>query len=108
MVQEITPEGLHQLNLGNEDYVLIDVLKEEMFRKQHLPQAISIPLDTLEDTIGKVARKERKVIVYCYDADCHASDKAAEKLEELGYTNVHDLAAGIEGWKEAGYPVHGI
>jgi rhodanese-related sulfurtransferase len=31
-----------------------------------------------------------------------AYKSAATKAEELGYTNVKHLSAGISGWKEAG------
>lgn len=46
-------------------------------------------------------------MVYCYDADCTASPKAAERIEALGYRSVYDYEAGKMDWKQAGLPVEG-
>ena len=75
-----------------------------MFRKQHLPGAINVPLDEVEETVPKITAKNQQLIVYCYDEECQASPKAAQTLEEMGY-DVIDLEQGIEGWKDAGLPV---
>lgn len=41
--------------------------------------------------------------MFRYNEECAASDKAAEKLIELGYENVADLAVDIKGYKQAGF-----
>jgi rhodanese-related sulfurtransferase len=51
-----------------------------------------------------VPDEDRDVIVYCKDADCDASPKAAKRMEQLGYRNVFDYAAGKEDWKIADLP----
>ena len=46
---------------------LIDVLPAQEYHDQHLPGAVSIPLKELTaETAGRL-RKDRPVIVYCYD-----------------------------------------
>jgi rhodanese-related sulfurtransferase len=35
------------------------------------------------------------------------SSQAARKLEEAGFTNVHDYEGGTKAWQEAGLPVEG-
>jgi len=32
---------------------------------------------------------------------------AAQKLEEMGYTNVSDFEDGYAGWRQAGHPLVG-
>ena len=49
--------------------------------------------------------KDAKLVFYCASTKCTASDKAAEKALEAGYTDVNILREGIAGWKEAGAPV---
>lgn len=108
MVQTLTPQEVQQSIHSADDAVIIDVLPRGYFKKQHLPKAISIPEDEVPETVEKLFEKRRKLILYCYDADCLKSPHAAKKLEELGYENVYDLEEGIEGYKQAGYDVHHI
>ena len=49
--------------------------------------------------------KSSDLVFYCGSTSCTASDTAAERALENGYTNVHVMRAGISGWKEAGKPV---
>ena len=44
-------------------------------------------------------------MVYCKNTECPASEKAASRLDELGYRSVFDYEAGKVDWKEAGLPV---
>lgn len=105
MAQNISPEDLNEHLAHAPNAILIDVLSHGAFRKQHIPGAINVPLDQVEEIIPTITAKNQQLIVYCYDKDCSASPKAAQKLEEMGYEDVLDLEVGIEGWKQAGYPV---
>lgn len=54
-------------------------------------------------------RKAAEIVVYCANAPCKNSGIAAERLTELGYTNVRDYHHGKADWIEVGLPVeHGI
>ncbi len=46
---------------------LLDVLPADDFEADHLPGAINIPLRQLNATTVAQLRKDRAVIVYCYD-----------------------------------------
>ncbi|MDF0601145.1 rhodanese-like domain-containing protein [Psychromarinibacter sp. C21-152] len=91
----------------DEDVVLIEVLSEEAFENFHLPEAINIPLsaDDFDERVQQAAQKEDQVVVYCKDFECDASPRAAARLDELGYTDVLDYAAGKDDWRAAGFPV---
>jgi rhodanese-related sulfurtransferase len=86
---------------------LIEVLDEENYREFHLPGARNVPLDkNFDESIQRVAPdKKSTVLLYCLDAECQASPKAAERMEQLGYQNVLAYEAGKVDWKEAGLPV---
>jgi rhodanese-related sulfurtransferase len=45
------------------------------------------------------------LVFYCGNTDCRASDGAAERALEAGYSNVKILRAGIAGWVAAGQQV---
>jgi rhodanese-related sulfurtransferase len=89
-------------------YLLVDVLGPDHFREGHLPNAIAIDLESdhfTEEVEEKAGGKEMDVIVYCANAECEASPRAAEDLDDAGFKNVFDFEPGVEGWEEAGEPV---
>lgn len=93
----------------DEDFVLINVLSPESFEDKHIPGSINVPIDEdFEENINeKVPDKDEKIVVYCASFECQASTKAAQKLEELGYTNVYDYEGGVKDWEEAGNELEG-
>jgi rhodanese-related sulfurtransferase len=46
--------------------------------------------------------KATKLVFYCANEHCSASDGAAGRAIEAGYADVNVLRAGIAGWKAAG------
>jgi rhodanese-related sulfurtransferase len=46
---------------------IVDVLPREEFAEEHLPGAINIPLKELNAEIATRLRKDRPIVVYCYD-----------------------------------------
>jgi rhodanese-related sulfurtransferase len=56
-VQQMIPQGAQ----------LVEVLERSQYRQGHLPKAVNIPLQALnEETVAKL-EKGKPVIVYCYD-----------------------------------------
>lgn len=105
-MQTMSREKLHQWMDQGQNFVLIETLAEEQFRKAHLPGAINIPADDkrFEEKVHEaVPQKERPIIVYCANTECPASPKAARKLDEMGYREVFDFEGGKQAWREAGY-----
>ncbi len=50
------------------------------------------------------ADKGTKLVFYCGNEGCHASDGAAERARSAGFSDVNVMRAGIAGWKAAGQP----
>lgn len=46
---------------------LVDVLPSEEYQEQHLPGAVSIPLKELNAKTVVRLRRDKPIIVYCYD-----------------------------------------
>ena len=101
----ISREALNEW-LANDGFALVDVLSPDYYHKFHLPGAINVPLDDhFDERIQEaVPDKDRPVVVYCYDSECNASSKAAQRMEALGYQQVFDYEAGKVDWQEAGLP----
>lgn len=77
---------------------LVDVRRPEDYEIAHIPTAISIPKDKLEDNFDKLS-KEEVTVVYCYNQQCHLGAKAALVLADYGYP-VMLLDGGFKTWTE--------
>lgn len=87
----------------NRHCTLVDLRSKEDCTREHIPSAISIPLDELSQRATGALNKNQRVIVY---GDTHLDDqsgKAANILEDMGFRKVADFDGGIEAWKSAGY-----
>ncbi|MCG5516804.1 MULTISPECIES: rhodanese-like domain-containing protein [unclassified Ectothiorhodospira] len=103
-MKTIDREQLKQMNEEkHEDFVLINVLPREAFKKQHIRTSINIPVgsDDFTEQVDRIAGgKDRKIVVYCANFDCDASRKAAAKLDDTSFTNVFDYEGGTQDWFE--------
>ena len=77
------------------EYLIIDVRSKREFNETHLDGALNIPLPEIKKKVGQyIKNKERKILVCCEYGI--RSKKAAQILEELGYTQVFNLKGGLE------------
>ncbi len=105
-MKNISRKDLNE-RLANDGVTLVEVLAPEYYNKFHLPGAINVPLDDAfdEHIQEAVPDKNATVVVYCQNAECQASPKAAQRMDELGYRQVLDYAEGKMDWKQAGLPI---
>lgn len=107
MTATVSPEDLHRLiKDGQGEYAIVDVRGERAFSDGHLMHAISIPLGRLEVMVGDLVPRAATPVVLTDNGEGYA-EKAAARLEALGYTDVRILDGGTKGWGEAGYEVYG-
>lgn len=89
---------------------VIDVRSSNEFQERHLPGVINIPLDRLQDEIGRtVTNKEQKILLHCLSGG--RSGMAKGVLKRMGYSNVMNLgsygrAERILNAKNASQKVH--
>jgi rhodanese-related sulfurtransferase len=84
---------------------LVEVLPEHEYTEEHLPHALHLPLKRLDAGHAQaLLDPSRPVVVYCLDALCDMSPRAAWRLERLGFGPVYDYAAGKVDWLAAGLP----
>lgn len=107
-MRTINAEQLRHRLEKSDEIPVINVLDPEQFRKEHVPGSANVPLsdsrfvERVEQIVGD---KNSEVIVYCASRECDASEKAGAKLEEAGFTNVHDFEGGMKEWKGSGMTV---
>ena len=101
-MQTITQSQLKQWLDSKQDMLLIDVLSKESFNKQHIPGSINIPVkdnaNFVKDVEDRATSKNQRIVVYCANTQCDASQKAAQQLENAGFTNIQRFEEGVEGW----------
>lgn len=88
-----------------DDFVLVDALNQQHYERSHLPGAINVPYEYVDDAEEKLPDKDAEIVVYCMNANCAASGEEARELEQMGYSHVLHYAEGKQDWIEAGYPV---
>lgn len=105
-MKSLTAIELDEMQQRNEQFLLVNTLAQEHFDATKISGAVNIPQDDAQfvQRVEKQAGgKDKPVVVYCASKDCESSTKAAEKLEQAGFTRVYDFEAGAKGWKESGH-----
>lgn len=88
------------------DVLVVDALGGVYYEQQHLPGAVALTEDQVEDrAAGLLPDVHAAIVVYCSNPSCGNSQAVANKLERLGYTAVRKYREGIQDWVEAGLPV---
>ena len=78
--------------------------KETRSSQGVIPGAVLLTSSSTYDVKELPADKNSKLVFYCANQKCSASESAAKRAMENGYTNVAVLPEGIAGWKQAGQP----
>jgi adenylyltransferase/sulfurtransferase len=93
---DITVEELARIRERGEPHTLIDVREPGEYAVANIGGAL-IPLAELEKRAGEIPR-EGPVYVHCKMGG--RSARAVAYLKSLGYTNVRNVAGGINAWSE--------
>ncbi len=86
---------------------VLDVRPPEEYAAGHVPGAINIPLQELEQRLEELENQEgenREIVAYCRGPHCVLAFDAVAHLRERGI-NARRLEDGYPEWKTAGLPV---
>jgi rhodanese-related sulfurtransferase len=108
MVKTIAREELEAKMDRGDDFVLVEALSPAHYASSHLPGAINLPYEFVDEAEKVLPVKDAEIVVYCMNRDCSASGLEAAELEEMGYTRVLHYADGKQDWIKAGLPVEGL
>lgn len=83
---------------------LLDVRTQSEYASGHIGNAVNIDFydPSFRDKLNTL-NKNSEYYVYCRSG--HRSGGALTIMKELGFTNVHDLAGGLESWQMEGRPI---
>lgn len=92
----ITQEEAKKLMDTQENYIILDVRRQDEYEEKHIPGAILIPNEEIRERAeAELTDKDQLILVYCRSGN--RSKQASEVLEELGYTYIREFG-GINTW----------
>jgi molybdopterin/thiamine biosynthesis adenylyltransferase/rhodanese-related sulfurtransferase len=101
-IREISPPQAQARHAAGA--TLIDVREQVEWDAGHIPGAVFIPLGQLDQAIGAaVPDKGTEIILQCRSGA--RSGRGTALLQQLGYTNVVNMAGGILAWEANGLPI---
>lgn len=106
----VDPEGLEPVDVENlleraraGEVLVLDVRPAVEYRAGHVPGAVSIPVDELEQRLSGLPH-DRVIVAYCRGPYCLFSVEAVELLRRKGL-RARRLEVGLSEWREWGLPV---
>lgn len=104
-MESVDPDQLLE-RVRQGEVTVVDVRSDEEYQAGHLPGAVCIPLEQLEERISELPR-DRQVVAYCRGPFCALSLDAVDLLRDNGF-EARRLSQGVPDWKQEGLPVeHG-
>ena len=95
--RRITMEEAVTMMAQETDYIILDVRRPDEFAAGHIPNAINVANESIGTSeLPELPDKDQLIMVYCRSG--RRSKEAAEKLVNLGYTNIVEFG-GILDWK---------
>lgn len=85
------------------DVVILDTRPAHEYAAGHIPGAISVPVDELQQRLRGLPRSA-EYVAYCRGPYCIYADHAVEALRRSG-RKARRLTEGFPEWKAAGHPV---
>jgi cystathionine beta-lyase len=102
MTPTITPQQLQHWLFDGQEIALFDVREHGQYGEAHLFHGVNLPYSRLELEARRLAPNPAvRLVIYDQDGG-EVAVRAASRLTELGYTQVHSLVGGAEGWQAAG------
>ena len=94
--RQISQEEAKSMMTRDDGYIIVDVRRQDEYDSGHIPGAILIPNESIgTEQPEQLPDKDQIILVYCRSG--RRSKEAAQKLANMGYTNVYEFG-GIIDW----------
>jgi rhodanese-related sulfurtransferase len=91
--------------INYKDALVLDVREGSEYDAGHVPNSKHIPADKLEQRIQELEKFKSKPVILIHRSGVNTTGKAGSILRKQGFEHVHDLAGGIDAWRQANLPV---
>jgi len=93
---QISQEEAKQMMKQDGTQIIVDVRTQEEYDSGHIPGAICIPNESIGTELPEdLPDLDQIILIYCRSGN--RSKQAAQKLFDMGYTNVYEFG-GINDW----------
>jgi cystathionine beta-lyase len=103
MTPSITPAHLHDWLFDGQEIALFDLREHGQYGEAHLFYAVNLPYSRLEIEAPRLAPNPAVRVVVYDETGGALAQRGAQRLQALGYTAVHWLEDGSQGWQAAGF-----
>ena len=103
MNQTVTPGQLQQWLFDGQEIALFDVREHGQYGEAHLFFGVNLPYSRLELEVRRLAPNPQVRLVIYDQSGSDVAARSADRLQALGYSRVHVLEGGADGWQAAGY-----
>ena len=94
--KQITQEEAKDMMAQDDGHIIVDVRRQDEFAAGHIPDAVCIPNETIDKMKpAELPDTEQIILIYCRSGN--RSKQAAQKLVDMGYTNIYEFG-GIIDW----------
>jgi membrane protein DedA with SNARE-associated domain/rhodanese-related sulfurtransferase len=100
----ISVEELRRLIEGGQAPSIVDVRTTRSFAAQHIPGALRMTLDEVDEQLAALPR-DGEIVLYCTCPNEASAARVARLLMDRGFTRVRPLEGGLDSWLAAGLPV---
>lgn len=93
---QISQDEAREMMSKEDGHVIVDVRRQDEYEAGHIPGAICIPNESIgTEQPAELPDLDQILLIYCRSG--RRSKQAAQKLLEIGYTNVYEFG-GIKDW----------
>jgi rhodanese-related sulfurtransferase len=86
--------------IEKESFIILDCREENEYKISHIKDARRVGFDDFDLSQVEDIPQSAKIVTYCLIGK--RSEKIGEKLQDAGYTNVHNLHGSMLSWMNEG------
>lgn len=93
--RHVSSDEAQKLMEAETGYIILDVRTQREYEEGHIPKAVCIPNESIDkEPPSLLPDKGQKIFVYCRSG--RRSKEAAQKLADMGYTNIVEFGGMID------------
>ena len=89
--------------IGNDNFIILDVRTKEEFDSGHLTNAVNIDYNK-DKPLLKTLKKDHTYLVYCHSG--RRSQLAIDYMKNNGFLSLFNISGGIQSWKNTFDSLH--
>ena len=94
--RQISQEEAKEMMAREDGHISVDVRRQDEYDSGHIPGAILIPNESIGTEMPEdLPDRDQIILIYCRSGN--RSKQAAQKLADMGYTNICEFG-GINTW----------